>query len=297
MKYLSSLLIVAATFTACTDDMDIPPNDNSMIVKAVVEDIKDETKDIITGNAFPNGSHIGVTVLNTSGSAYDGMTYSNIKFTLNTSSWSGASTVYLSSTAGTAYAYYPWVSSADITALAITAPTGLASSGTDYMYATAQSVSQTARSVTFPMKHALAAVEVIVKKGSYTGTGKVTACTWRSASAGTSGKLNAKTGALSNQAGASTTFDTGLTSSAALTASTAGTTYTFMCVPMAAAGAPTFNLTMDGQAYSVSGASITFESGNKYVYTLTMNSKTLSLSAVHVTAWASGTTASLTPTF
>lgn len=296
---LYSLAIAVLIGTSCTEDANFPQEqemNNTLQIQASVNDYPEEAKAIVTGNALASGSNIGVTFLNSSDGYYDSKTYNNIKFNYNGSTWTGASSILLSPTVGKVYAYYPWVSGANIAAIAMTASTKVASNGTDYMYATPVSnITQTARTANLSMNHALSAVTITVKKGTYTGTGKVTAFTWKSATAGTSGTLNAKTGAITNTAGGNTAFDSGLTTSSYLTIGS-GTSYQFMVVPTGSAGTVTFSLTMDGQTYSATtSSSMTFAKGNNYTFTLTLDAKQMSLGGVTVSGWTPQTGGSYVP--
>ena len=163
----------------CSNELDINSIESEMgtgnsnlSINVVTENI--ESKGLVTETYLASGAAIGVTVLNTSGGNYDGTAYSNIKFTSSGTStsqtWAGASTVKLSATEGYCYAYYPYSSSAtSITAIPVTA------GGTDYLYATRASVNDKSKTASLTMKHALSAIRFALKKGTYGGTGKVTA--------------------------------------------------------------------------------------------------------------------------
>ena len=246
-------------------------------INVITEQI--ESKGLVTDTYLPSGSAIGVTVLNTSGTNYDGTAYSNIKFTSSgtgtSQTWSGASTVKLSATEGYCYAYYPYNSSASsITAIPVTA------GGTDYMYATKQSVNDKSKTATLPMKHALSAIRFALKRGTYAGTGKVTAVSVSSSALGSSGTLNATTGAVT-----AANKGTAVSQSANLTLSTSAQNVDVVMVPSGTAGTITLSVTIDGKAYSTTVSSTTIAQGSCYTYTLTVNAGALALSGVKVGAW------------
>ena len=166
-------------------------------------------------------------------------------------------------------------------------------SGNDYMYSASSTASISSPQVTLNMKHALAQVEITLQKGSYTGTGSVTALTWSPASAGTGGTLNAIARTVT-ASGAGTSFNSTISSSAPQSISTRST-HNFIVVPSGSAAAPTFNVTMDGKTFTVNGASVNFVGGTKYTYTLQMDGKALTVSNVTVTNWASSSQGTLTP--
>ena len=272
---------VAGLFCACEDGLQLPDfqlrDTSNLSINVITEQA--ESKGLITDTYLPSGSAIGVTVLNTSGGNYDGTAYSNIKFTSSgtgtSQTWSGASTVKLSATEGYCYAYYPYSSSASsITAIPVSA------GGTDYLYATKQSVNDKSYSVTLPMKHALAAIRFALKRGTYAGTGKVTGVSASSAALGSSGTLDATTGAVtaSNKGAA-------VSQSASLTLSTTAQNVDVVMVPSGTAGSITLSVTIDGKAYSTTVSSTTIAQGNCYTYTLTVNAGALALSGVKVGAW------------
>ena len=299
-----ALLTLLATMNmSCSDEIEqtVAQGSTPLEIAAVMDGYADEdTKALVTGTSFPASTAIGVKVLNSSGSAYDGQTYKNIKFTStgtgSSQTWAGASTVYLSNTSGKVYAYYPWADNTDMTAIAMSTGSGLATSVPDYMYATAATVSQTSRTASLTMNHALVAVTVTLTKGTYTGTGTVTSLKWTCAGAGQGGTLNAQTGVVTGVTGGGTAFDSGLTSTATQAIGTSKS-YTFMAVPTGTAGQPTFTVVMDGQTFTAKGANITMAKGKHYKYKLTMDSKGLTVSSVTVTAWASQTAVTVKPTF
>lgn len=233
----------------------------------------------MTGSYLASGAAIGVTVLNTSGGNYDGTSYSNIKFTSSgtdaSQTWSGASTVKLSATEGYCYAYYPYNSSASsITAIPVTA------GGTDYMYATKASVNDKSKTASLTMKHALSAIRFALKKGTYGGTGKVTAVSVTSSALGSSGTLNATTGVVT-----AANKGTTVSQNASLTLSTTVQNVDVVMVPSGNAGSITLSLTIDGKVYSTEVSSTTIKQGSCYTCTLTVDAGSLALSGVKIGDW------------
>ena len=255
------------------------------------------TKALVEGNSLPVGSEIGLRVVQAGKSTYDGTTYENGKSSFDGTKWNVASDVLLSATPGTVYAYYPHNSSlANPEAIAMTASTA-PGGGTDYMYATTNSVSQKAPTAALTMKHALTAVKVSIQKGTYQGAGKVTALTWTSDGAGTGGSLNAKTGAVSSVTGTGTAFNAGLTAESSYTITTTAKDYTFMAVPAGTSKALSFSVTLDGQTFTVNSAAVTLGQGKLHQYILTMDAKTMTVSKVTLTDWANQTEEGLKPSF
>ena len=292
----SCLFCAALLASSCQDDLptngDTDNGQQTLKVKVYNNAFDDnETKAIVTGTTFPANSEIGLTVAESAKTTYDGQTYNNLLYKLSSGSWSSSSKVYLSNTAGTVYAYYPYSSSVtDITAVPIEA-----SGDKDYMYAkTTATVSNTNPTATLGMAHAMAAVTVKMTKGTYTGAGSVTGLTWQSTSAAKSAKLNAKTGALANITGANEAFDSGLTSTNKTTLA-AQSQYLFLVVPAGTSGALSFTMNMDGQTYTAQSAAVQLKAGYKYNYTLQMNGAQMTVSSVTITDWVDNGTETINP--
>ena len=217
---------------------------------------------------------------NTSGGDYDGHSYNNIPFTANGSdasqTWNGSS-IALSMNEGKCYAYYPYSSSVtDMTSIPVST-----SGQDDYMYATAVTVNANNTTASLKMKHALSAVRFMIKKGTYAGTGQVTAVSVKSSALGTSGTLNAVTGEVTSVSGKGSTISV----SKSLKLSTSTQDVDVIVVPTGSAADLTLSVTLDGKTYStvVSGAAVTKANCNKY--TLTVNAGELELSGIGIGDW------------
>ena len=237
-------------------------------------------KGLIENGYLPDKSKIGVSVTNATGGAYDGTTYHNILYTASGTgaeqTWSG-SEITLSMNEGTCYAYYPYNSEvADITAVPVST-----SGPDDYMYATPVTVNALNRSAELNMKHALSAVRFLLKRGSYEGTGTVTAVSVTSDGVGTSGSLNVTNGNLTGVAGTGTAIEVG----SDITLSDVEQSVDVLVVPTETAADMKLSVTLDGQVYSTVISSTTIEQAKCHKYTLTVNQGTLSLSSVKVGDW------------
>ena len=250
---------------------------NSLSISVVTDPV---TKGLITSTYLPTSSKIGVFVTNTSGGDYDGHSYNNILYTADGSdasqTWNGA-TIALSMNEGKCYAYYPYSSSVtDMTQIPVST-----SGQDDYMYATAATVNANNTTASLKMKHALSAVRFMIKKGTYAGTGQVTAVSVRSSALGTSGTLNAFTGEVTSVSGKGSMISV----SKSLKLSTATQDVDVIVVPTGSAADLTLSVTLDGTTYStvVSGAAVTKANCNKY--TLTVNVGELALSGIEIGDW------------
>jgi len=276
-------LLISTAFASCTDETEsFVPKGTPLQLSVKTASI--ETRGLIESATLPDGDahSIGLTLVDDGEATYDGRTYNNIKATPSTSdgqqTWAMASDIYLSSTTGTLYGYYPYSSSVtNIEQIPVTA------GETDYMYATpVNNLDDGKYTASVTMNHALAAIRLKVLRGTYTGTGAVTAVSVKGDNIATSGKLNTKTGVLSGQSDAGTA----ITYSTAFTLSTTAKQIDQIIVPVtSSSAAPTFTATIDGKDYTATPAAVTLTQGTVYEYTLTVNAKEISLSDVKVGDW------------
>lgn len=240
-----------------------------------------ESKDLITSTYLPTNSKIGVTLTSVTGDHYEGCTYNNILFTAEGSdadqTWSGESSIPLSKTEGSCYGYYPYSAEVtDLTAIPVTT-----SEQVDYLYATPVIVNIYNNVATLTMKHALGAVRFQLKKGTYAGIGQISAVSVTSEGLGTSAKLNAMTGKLSQINGTGSS----ITVTKSLTLSETEQTVDVIGIPTGTTANLTLSVTIDGTAYSTVVDAATVTQGNCNTYTLTINSGTLSLSGIKIGSW------------
>lgn len=267
---LSLVLMIIGCMVSCDnqlEEVNIPGE--QLQVKAVVGEA--DSRAIIEGESFPDKSEIGLTL--------EGYSFSNIKFTATgtgaSQSWAGASAMLLSETKGTLYGYHPYSSTAtNLTALP------LATSGqTDYMYANSvANISENNSVATLKFNHAMACIRVTIKKGTYAaGNGAITAVSVKSEGFGTTGTLNAKTGAVTA---------TGTNTAVSQTVSkTLGATVDALVVPASVEKAITFSVTVDGTTYTATSKAVKVDKNNIYTYTVTLNSTFMEVSGVSIGKW------------
>ena len=283
---IKNILITALTILTASCDNELDTNniantgwDNSHLTISTIT-THNSTKALIEDDYLPATSAIGITVLNTEGTAYDNIDYQNIRFeaegTGATQKWQGDATIYLSATEGYCYGYYPYSLTAnDITQIPVST-----ASQTDYLYATPKQVDINNKNVNLNMKHALSAIRLALKRGTYTGTGKITAVSVTSSGLGTTGILNATTGkvtASGTGAAIAVTTDIDLT--------TTEQNADIIVVPTGNEATLTLTATIDGKAYMTPASAITIEQGKCYTYTVTIDAGKLSLSGVKVGDW------------
>ena len=283
--FIMAMTVVNYTFTACTSDQEgqlneLTSSQNQLKLNVNTSAIT-ASRALIEETYLPDNSEIGVTLLASDGNAYDGKTYSNIKFTADgttSQTWTGSSNILLSATPGNVYAYYPYSSSVtDITAVPVETGTQ-----TDYMYATEVTGVYDAESeVDITMNHALSAIRFALKKGTYTGTGTVTSVSVTSTATATGATMNSKTGTLSNFTGSGNEIS--VTKGISLT--TTEQNADVIVVPTGTNAALTLKVVIDGKTYSVTTDALTLSKSNIYKYTVTVNSTSLELSGVTVGDW------------
>ena len=283
---IRSILITALTILTASCDKELDINnigesgegDNLLTISGIIT--HNSTKALIEDDYLPNGSEIGVTVLKSSGAAYDDIDYQNIRFVATGSgaeqTWAGDETVYLSATEGVCYGSYPYSSSVtDITQIPVST-----AGQVDYLYASPVAVDINNRDVSLTMNHGLSAVRLAIKRGTYTGTGKITAVSVTSSGLGPTGTLNATTGKVTAN-GISTAI--AVTTNIDLT--TTEENADIIVVPTGTSAALTLSVTVDGKVYSTAADPRIIAQGKCYTYTMTINAGELALSGVTVGDW------------
>ncbi|MBQ8189270.1 MAG: fimbrillin family protein, partial [Lachnospiraceae bacterium] len=189
---------------------------------------------------------------------------------------------------GTLYAYYPHDGNVDISAIPVDMT---AADQTDWLYATpVTDVNEDKASVAVTLNHALANINVSLVKGSYVGTGNVTAISVKSDGIAPKGTFNAAQATPDY-----TAFeDEGAALERTVTTTLGGSATDIMVVPTGSSATITFNVTVDGTVFTATSAAVELEKGSSYKYTLTLNSTFMGVSDVSVTPWNPVTKESLT---
>ena len=183
--FFSLLLAAFGTFTACNcDESSLPTAGNQLQLSFGIN--APQSRAIFTDTKLPDGSPVGVRL--------DGYAdYANLVYTGTTTgttqTWSSTTSVTLTDTKGTLYAYWPQSSSVAIDAIDVDMT---AADQTDWLYATpVTDVNEDKASVAVTMNHALANINVKVNKGSYLGAGNITNITVQSDGIALGGTFNA----------------------------------------------------------------------------------------------------------
>jgi hypothetical protein len=244
-----------------------------------------QTRAMLEGTELPDASKIGTALVEDGENTYDDLPYMNVAFTATgegaEQEWNPARTVYLSSTTGILYSYYPYSESVtDIASVPVQATTAVQ---TDYMYGTAvSSLNNRNTTASITMNHALAAINIAVKKGTYTGTCVVTKVGVKGAALATSATLNAKTGVLTGFGGTDTELAPAF---AQYTMTATPTDNKIIVIPTGESKTIGVSVTVDGVELVAETPAVDLAEGTLTKYTITVNSESLEITKVAVTPW------------
>ncbi len=206
----------------------------------------------------------------------------NLKFTASTSGqnqeWIPDQEVYLNKELCSIHAYYPYNPTVtEVTAIPVTT-----SDQADYMYSgnTIQ-VNIDNHTATLEMEHALSVITLIVKRGSYAGTGQASKIGINGNGVAQSALLNAETGKLYDYNGVNEMVSQDIN----LTLDEAGQTVHTLIVPNGETAPIRIALWVDGIEYSVVTAGTQFVQGSRYEYTVVVDEDEMGVSNVHVGDW------------
>jgi len=289
LKGFVSLLLITSAFTSCTNESEVF-NQSSPKLDVKFGVALPQARAIFTDASLPSASVVGAMLDDGAATDYD--SYSTLYFTAtgtgDSQTWAPNTDVVLTETKGTLYAYYPHDGNVDISAIPVDMT---AADQTDWLYATpVTDVNEDKASVAVTLNHALANINVSLVKGSYVGTGNVTAISVKSDGIAPKGTFNAAQ-ATPNY----TAFeDEGAALERTVTTTLGGTATDIMVVPTGSSATITFNVTVDGTVFTATSAAVGLEKGSSYKYTLTLNSTFMSVSDVSVSPWNVVTKESLT---
>ena len=135
------------------------------------------TKGMITDSVLPDGSELCIGIFNPDGSNYMGKNYGHLYFKAEngpgTQIWKPSGQVLLGESEGVLYAYYPYsmYSGGDIRHIFVEADSYTQD---DFMYAGPYTgLNMDNKHVDITLKHALAAIKLTTRRGSYEGVGTI----------------------------------------------------------------------------------------------------------------------------
>ena len=270
-------LMAAALAASCNKPVQMDMDTDLRIEVSTVP-----TKSIIETQKLPSGSEIGLFLAEKDKATYDDLSYANVKYTASgedaSQVWNPERSVYLSTTNGTVSAYFPYSSTVtDITAIPVET-----ASQTDYMWATQKdNVNNTSATVPLTMNHALAAVRVTIKKGTYTGPAEVTDLYVQSDGLTDTAILDATDGTLSGFG-----LSQGISpESEQFTITATPTEKTILVIPNNQSQAICIKLNIDGKPFEAETTAMQLTAGTITIFNLTLNSEIMTLDGVSVTPW------------
>lgn len=265
---------------------DLTPDGEKPLKVAVNTGKAEITKSLITTHSLADGSEIGIALYDADGNDYNGHPYKNVCFTAGLSDdgqyWTPERDVMLSSEKAELYAYYPYSGTVnDISSIPVSASSDVQ---TDYMFA--QKVSglyNKQPEASIIMKHALSAIRLSVKRGSYTGKGKITKVSVKGDVIASEAMLDAMTGRLSeaipSENGICPPIDP-------VSITTEYQNIEIIVVPIIENKSPIeINIEMDGAAYTITTDEVTLQQGNIAVFEAIVNNREISIASVSVGDW------------
>ena len=178
-RYIRPMLAaVFVTAAACSPTDELPADtitDESEVSISV--NTQPPTKGMITERVLPDGSELCIGIFNPDGSNYMGKNYGHLYFKAEngpgTQIWKPSGQVLLGESEGVLYAYYPYsmYSGGDIRHIFVEADSYTQD---DFMYAGPYTgLNMDNKHVDITLKHALAAIKLTTRRGSYEGAGAI----------------------------------------------------------------------------------------------------------------------------
>ena len=178
-RYIRPMLAaVFVTAAACSPTDELP--DDTITDEAELSisvNTQPSTKGMITERVLPDGSELCIGIFNPDGSNYMGKNYGHLYFKAEngpgTQIWKPSGQVLLGESEGVLYAYYPYsmYSGGDIRHIFVEADSYTQD---DFMYAGPYTgLNMDNKHVDITLKHALAAIKLTTRRGSYEGAGAI----------------------------------------------------------------------------------------------------------------------------
>ena len=282
VEWLYKLCMIAMACllgTACNEED--AAKDSVAALQVAVQMQSVDGRALVTGDALPDGSSIGVGVEGTDGwIIYDGTEQKNVGFIAAGAgagqTWSSADPVYLTGGANfTVYAYYPWQQAQDFDPTAI--PVDVTVAQTDWLYATpAKNIDYSNPKADLTMNHALTAVRLVLGAPTYQGNGSGSSLAVSSEGLATSALLDTRDGSFSNLGGQGSAIGFGTFE----IRQGKQVEKTLLAVPTGISAPLVFTAVVDGYTYRTTSENVRLEPGNIYTYTLQFNGKQLTIGTV-----------------
>lgn len=205
-RLVLSTAAICAMLASCDNHLpepDVPSREDKVPLELNVQaSPATQTKGLIYGTTMPDGSCLGIAVVEPDMDTYDGESYLNIPYEAVTKDgaqvWNPVDEpILLSTTSGNAFAYYPY--SEDVTSLKEIPVKATSDHQVDYMYAKKiNSVKKSTPTASMTLNHALCAVRLSIIRGTYKGEGVITSASVKGDILAGAAILNAMDGTLSS---------------------------------------------------------------------------------------------------
>ena len=255
-------MLCTAALAACNsiEETTVPSGEQPLNLSVSVQKL--ESRAIITGNALPDASQIGVWVTDKSGADYNNRGYANVLYTTTGNTCSSETAVLLDAKPATLYAFFPYDEEmANMTAIPVESTTL-----TDYMYGNSGNadLSNTNASIALSMNHILAGVKVGVKKTDANTDYSVSKIVVKSAGIAKTADFNLTDASLSNFTGQNEPIT--WNDAIALTTEYQTTDVAYF-VPTEKSTVVKFIVTVDGTEYTIA-STLALNKGNEYTFNL-----------------------------
>lgn len=244
-----------------------------------------QSKALVTGNLLDDGSQVGVALMGTDGNPYDGLPYRNVRYTAHSSSsgqsWIPDTEVLLSASKAVLYSYYPYSSA--VTSIRSIPVTADSSTQTDFMFGTpVHGLYNHSSSASITLNHALSAINISLKRGSYSGDGNVTGISVRSTGISSSAILDATNGKLSSLSGGNIRISPAVPT---FRLESTRKEYNVIVIPNGQKAQIEITIVIDGENFSLITDAITLAQGSIATYNVTVNNGGANISDVTVNEW------------
>ena len=203
-RLILSAAAACALLAACDrlPEPEITPVDDRAPLKLKVTSIQTPTKGTILSTVMLDDSCLGVAVMESGKTTYDGGSYLNVPYRASSSDgiqvWNPVQDpILLSNTTGYGYAYYPY--SEEINTLESIPVHATSDHQIDYLISNKiYGLQKNNPNANVTMYHAISAVRLAVKRGTYEGEGVITSASIKGDALAGYAVLNAMTGTLSS---------------------------------------------------------------------------------------------------
>lgn len=274
------LFLIICIFTgACSNDYaDFTyTSSESLQIKVSANDI--ETKSAIFSSYLPNNSNVWVWLTDSNGNSYNPSMVETLGNYISVGedenqTWSALYPMPLDERIANVYAAYPEAGAQGLIVLN--------NNQIDYMYATPTTANRSKPLASIVMNHALSIIELsCTKNGTFSGAGVISAFRVDGVAISPGGKLDVKTGRLSDLNKGSTVE---IQASELFLGDLPSVGHAIV-IPNGVRGELTLSVKIDDEWYSVKTDPITLQQGKKYHYDLSISAYKMDISGLTVSKW------------